>query len=57
MKLVISILEEQIKISEERLKVFHYPKSVEPMVKQKINECKEAISILENINQVKSSIN
>jgi hypothetical protein len=57
LKLVISILEEQIKISEERLKVFHYPKSVEPMVKQKINECKEAISILENINQVKSSIN
>ena len=46
MEIVISILKNQIKISEERLKTAHYPIEVEPSVKNKIKQCKEAITAL-----------
>ena len=48
MQIVIDILENQIKISEERLKTYHYPKAVEPSVRLKIEACKDAIRILES---------
>lgn len=48
MQIVIDILENQIKISEERLKVSHYPPSLEPSVRMKIEACKDAINVLDN---------
>lgn len=48
MQIVIDILENQIKISEERLKTAHYPISLEPSVRMKIEACKDAINVLDN---------
>ena len=46
MELVITMLEEQIRISENRLTTNHYPLEIEPTVRLKITQCKEAIDIL-----------
>jgi len=54
MQVVIDILENQIKISEERLKTYHYPKALEPAVRGKIEACKEAIRILDSERQKKN---
>lgn len=48
MQIVIDILENQIKISEERLKIKHYPVIIEPGVRMKIEACKDAINILDS---------
>lgn len=48
MKIAIDILKEQIKISTERLKTSHYPINIEPIVRQKIKSCEDAINVLES---------
>jgi len=54
MQIVIDILEDQIKISKERLKTNHYPKPIEQIVKKKIEACEDAIEILnrERLNKL-----
>ena len=48
MQIVIDILENQIKLSKERLKEKHYPKVIEPSIRMKIEACKDAINVLDN---------
>lgn len=42
------ILENQIILSTERLKIHHYPKELEPFVQKKIQSCKEAIALIDS---------
>ena len=54
MKTAKLILEEQIRISEERLKTAHYPKAVEPSVIEKIASCKKVIELIDSIHPEQS---
>jgi len=46
MKNVILLLKNQKQLKEERLKTAHYPKEIEPIVKQDVKDIDEAIQIL-----------
>ncbi len=46
MKVVIALLENQIQLSETRIKNNHYHKVMIPTIEDKIKQCKDAIEIL-----------
>ena len=48
MKIAIDILQEEIKISSERLKTAYYLISSEPFVRERIKALQAAVKVLEN---------
>jgi hypothetical protein len=55
MDLVITMLEEQVRISRNRLDKNHYPKALELTVMEKIKQCNDAIAILSASQKLSAS--